>query len=105
MANSITSSGTSRTIFGLFTNDIDTSGDISASSFRGNGANITNIRATNIFGILNTINGGTGNNNYYNNGITYYANNTLINDNNLQWMSKSDLKKWIEKNKKNINRI
>jgi len=86
MANSITSSGTSRTIFGLFTNDIDTSGDISASSFRGNGANITNIRATNIFGILNTINGGTGNNNYYNNGITYYANNTLINDNNLQWI-------------------
>ena len=86
MANSITSSGTSRTIFGLFTNDIDTSGDISASSFKGNGANITNIRATNIFGILNTVNGGTGNNNYYNNGITYYTNNTLINDNNLQWI-------------------
>ena len=28
---------------------------------------------------------------------------TYSSDNNLQWMSKSDLKKWIDKNKKNMN--
>ena len=88
MANSITSGGTSRTIFGLFTNDIDTSGDITASAFAGNGLRITNLSATNITsGILRTINGGTGNISYLNNGITYYYNNAFVNNTNLQWIN------------------
>ena len=87
MANSITPGGTSRTILGLFTSDIDTSGDITATSFAGSGAKITKLNATNITsGILSTIYGGTGNNSYENNGITYYNNNKLVNNTNLQWI-------------------
>ena len=87
MANSITSGGTSRTILGLFTSDIDTSGDITATSFAGSGAKITKLNATNITsGLLSTIYGGTGNNNYANNGLTYYYNNKLVNNTNLQWI-------------------
>ena len=87
MANSITPGGTSRTILGLFTSDIDTSGDITATSFAGSGAKITKLNATNITsGLLSTIYGGTGNNNYANNGLTYYYNNKLVNNTNLQWI-------------------
>jgi len=87
MANSITPGGTSRTIFGLFTTDIDTSGDITASSFAGIGTNIKKLNATNITsGLLSTICGGTGNSSYANNGITYYNNNKLVNNTNLQWI-------------------
>ncbi len=87
MANSITPGGTSRTILGLFTTDIDTSGDITASSFAGIGTNIKKLNATNITsGLLSTICGGTGNSSYANNGITYYNNNKLVNNTNLQWI-------------------
>jgi hypothetical protein len=86
MANSITPGGTSRTIFGITTGDIETSGIITASSLIGEGKNITNINANNItFGNISLARGGTGNSSFINNTIIYSSNNKLISDINLVW--------------------
>jgi len=86
MANSITPAGTSRSIFGVSTGDIETGGSITAASFTGVGKNITNIVATNIAtGTLGVARGGTGSYNYVNNALIFNSNNQLISDNNLVW--------------------
>ena len=86
MANSITPSGTSRSIFDISLLDITTSGSVTASFFSGNGKNLTNINARNITaGVIEIANGGTGNDVYVPNGILYKAENHLTNDLNLTW--------------------
>ena len=86
MANSITPAGTSRSIFGVSTGDIETGGSITAASFTGVGKNITNIVATNIAtGTLGVARGGTGSYSYINNALIFNSNNQLISDNNLVW--------------------
>lgn len=88
MANSITPGGTSRTIFGITTGDIETSGTITASSLIGSGKNITNINANNIiYGNISLARGGTGNSSFINNGIIYSSNSKLLSDTNLLWES------------------
>lgn len=86
MANSITPGGTSRTIFGITTGDIETSGTITASSLIGGGKNITNINANNItYGNISLARGGTGNSSFINNSIIYSSNSKLLSDTNLVW--------------------
>ena len=86
MANSITPGGTSRTIFGITTGDIETSGTITASSLIGAGKNITNINANNIqYGNISLARGGTGNSSFINDGIIYSSNNKLTSDIKLLW--------------------
>ena len=86
MANSITPGGTSRTIFGITTGDIETSGTITATSLIGEGKNITNINANNIiYGNISLARGGTGNSSFINNTIIYSSNSKLISDANLVW--------------------
>jgi len=86
MANSITASGTSRSIFDISLLDITTSGSITASFFKGNGRYLTNINANNIAsGVIEVANGGTGNDSYALNGILYKSETNLINDINLTW--------------------
>ena len=86
MANSITPAGTSRSIFGVSTGDIETGGSITAATFIGVGKNITNIVATNITtGTLGVARGGTGSYSYINNALVFNSNNQLISDNNLVW--------------------
>ena len=86
MANSITPGGTSRTIFGITTGDIETSGTITASSLIGGGKNITNINANNItYGNISLARGGTGNSSFINNSIIYSSNSKLQSDTNLVW--------------------
>lgn len=86
MANSITPGGTSRTIFGITTGDIETSGTITASSLIGAGKNITNINANNIqYGNISLARGGTGNSSFINDGIIYSSNNKLTSDTKLLW--------------------
>jgi hypothetical protein len=86
MANSITPGGTSRTIFGITTGDIETSGTLTGSSIIGNGKNITNINANNItYGNISLARGGTGNSIFINNALIFNSNNKLINDTNLLW--------------------
>jgi Chaperone of endosialidase/Concanavalin A-like lectin/glucanases superfamily len=87
MANSITPSGTSRSIFDISISDIVSSGSITASLFKGNGSKLTNIIANSITGVLKQENGGTGNSNYINNGILFNIENKFTNDNNLTWDS------------------
>ena len=86
MANSITPSGTSRSVFDISISDIVSSGSITASIFKGSGKELTNINADKITtGILKLENGGTGNNSYINNGILYKNGNNLSTNNNLTW--------------------
>ena len=87
MANSITPSGTSRSVFDISISDIVSSGSITASFFKGSGSKLTNIIANSISGVLKLENGGTGNSNYINNGILFNIENKLSNDNNLTWDS------------------
>ena len=86
MANSITPSGTSRSLFGVSTGDIITGGSVTASTFIGVGKSITNINANNITtGNLGVSRGGTGNSSFITNAIIFNSNNKLVSDNNLSW--------------------
>ena len=86
MANSITPSGTSRSVFDISISDIVSSGSITASFFKGSGKDLTNINADKITtGILKLGNGGTGNNSYIDNGILYKNGNNFLTNSNLTW--------------------
>ena len=86
MANSITPSGTSRSVFDISISDIVSSGSITASFFKGSGKDLTNINADKITtGILKLGNGGTGNNSYIDNGILYKNGSNFLTNSNLTW--------------------
>ena len=86
MANSITPSGTSRSVFDISISDIVSSGSITAKLFKGNGSDITRLNANNITtGLLGISTGGTGNREYINNGILYKSETNLTNDTDLTW--------------------
>ena len=86
MANSITPSGTSRSIFGVSSGDIVTGGSVTAATFIGAGRSITNINANNLTtGNLGVARGGTGNSSFITNALIFNSNNKLYSDNNLAW--------------------
>jgi hypothetical protein len=86
MANSITPSGTSRSIFGVSSGDIETGGSVTAATFIGSGRSITNINANNLTtGNLGIARGGTGNSSFITNALIFNSNNRFYSDNNLSW--------------------
>jgi hypothetical protein len=86
MANSITPSGTSRSVFGVSSGDIVTGGSVTAATFIGSGRSITNINANNLTtGNLGVARGGTGNSSFITNALIFNSNNKLYSDNNLAW--------------------
>jgi hypothetical protein len=86
MANSITPSGTSRSVFGVSSGDIVTGGSVTAATFIGSGRSITNINANNLTtGNLGIARGGTGNSSFITNALIFNSNNRFYSDNNLSW--------------------
>ena len=108
MSASITPFGTPRSIYSFANSDIEINGNVNANQFIGDGQNITNINIDNINNaninvgkkLLKTI-GGTGNNNYVDNGIIYNNNitNRFESSSNLFWDNENNI---LYLNNKNI---
>ena len=100
MSASITPFGTPRSIYSFANSDIEINGNVNANQFIGDGQNITNINIDNINNaninvgkkLLKTI-GGTGNNNYVDNGIIYNNNitNRFESSSNLFWDNENNI--------------
>ena len=83
MTDSITPSGTTRTVFSISTNDLEINGDVTAGNFIGSGEKLTdlNVDSINNGNALSKSYGGTNNKNYIHNGIIFNNNSSIHNDN------------------------